>query len=166
MKLRRIMVNAVSIIGLCFSAQLSADGDGDDYDDSTQVYELLDDINIGKLFFSDNERQRLDALRSGQVPRKPSTSKAAIGARQESESAAGFIAMSSGKSRVFRNGDFQPGDIDADMQFPGDVKIIVTSTQPKLNQPKLNQPKSHRPKLNLRTANDETSNESSDDEKQ
>ena len=98
------------------------------YADTSIVYESYDDVEIGRVFLSRGEREFLDARRhyspsdiaaeSAQDEDKP--------AAAAKPPAAGFIIGPSGRSRVWKEGDFVEAAERAtrSLTFPGDIKIV------------------------------------------
>ncbi len=88
------------------------------------VYESLGNIPIGRIFLSPEERTRLDKVR-GKAPVQSSSSRATGIARSRATNsdAAGFIVSDSGKTRVWKNGDFVATASASDVRFPGQVRI-------------------------------------------
>lgn len=92
------------------------------------VYESLSEVSVGRVFFTASQRAYLDSLRgksnvgsSSSAKSRPPSSKPA------NPDAAGFIVRSSGKSRVYRNGDFVEVAADPDVKFPDDVAVTRKS---------------------------------------
>lgn len=91
--------------------------------DDKATYESLSDVEIGRIFFSREERGDLDELRRGRlvVRARP---KLGLAVRKKARTdSAGFIVSSSGNLRVYSEGDFVAADISKNMEFPGDVRI-------------------------------------------
>lgn len=109
-----------AVLTIIFGLILVSAASADEID--ANVYEVLDDISVGSLFFTPAERERLDALRAGKAV--PTIAKARSPRTRTNKSAAGFILRSNGESKVFRQGQFETGEPDQEMTFPGDVKII------------------------------------------
>ncbi|MDJ0749199.1 MAG: hypothetical protein QNJ11_06925 [Woeseiaceae bacterium] len=88
------------------------------------VYESLDRIPIGRVFLSPEERARLDEFR-GKGPSESVSPKPAgrTPARASNDDAAGFIVSDSGKTRVWKNGDFVPTASASDVRFPRYVRV-------------------------------------------
>ena len=90
------------------------------------LYENLADVAIGDVFFSVDERERLDRQRrpkGGAIQRAPRA-----GVHQKiKDKGRGVFARSGGQSRVYENGDFVVSDSGADISFPDD--IVVTRTR-------------------------------------
>ncbi len=87
----------------------------------TDIYESLPEVTIGRVFFSQQQRERLDQRRtatplaSGTVPRQVH--------KKNGENAAGYIVSSSGVSKVYIDGEFVTTSNSAAVTFPGAVKI-------------------------------------------
>ena len=90
--------------------------------DDVVVYESLPDVTIGRVFFSPEQRQRLDQRRHRKTTTKDRRNLAPAG-RTRVNVAAGYILSSSGKLRIYANGDFVAGKRQEPMHFPGDVSI-------------------------------------------
>ncbi len=94
--------------------------------DDSVVYESLPTVTIGRVFFTPQERKRLDTLRH----RKPATaSRSKLStttmpkAVRTNDTAAGYILSSTGTSQIYANGDFVSARPGQRIQFPGDVTI-------------------------------------------
>ena len=91
--------------------------------EETGVYESLDDVIVGRVFLSPEQRERLDQRR-GKAPAPGPTSGVASGKpKKKMPDAAGYIVSSSGESRVWSNGDFVVADEVSNVRFPGDVPV-------------------------------------------
>ena len=88
------------------------------------VYESLGHIPVGRIFLSPEERMQLDKVR-GKAPvlssRTQSTGNAS--SRVFDKDAAGFIVSDSGKTRVWKNGDFVTTTSASTVRFPGQVRV-------------------------------------------
>lgn len=105
-------ITVVLCMGLLFSDALADDAD---------VYESLPEVTIGKVFFTTEQRRRLDGLRR----RTPSTGQGRA-SREESRSkaAAGYILRGGGQRKVYAEGDFVAEEVSKEVKFPGDVKVV------------------------------------------
>lgn len=88
------------------------------------IYESLADVRIGRVFLSPEQRVRLDDRRGEPPPVSVGDAPANISSTKRDTEAAGFIMSSSGRSRVWLNGDFVATDEVPEVRFPGEVKII------------------------------------------
>ena len=90
----------VSIAAVLLSASNTlADGEG--------FYESLPNVSIGKVFFSPQQRARLDQRRGNTAAAASDSAAPSGGARKKGTGdAAGFIVSSTGRSKVYANGDF------------------------------------------------------------
>ena len=96
--------------------------------DNGDVYESIAGISIGRVFLTPEERRLLDALRA-RSPQTAFQSAPSSDRTRDSEppsNASGYIVSSSGKSRLWRDGDFVEAAIapTSATRFPGDVKIV------------------------------------------
>ena len=92
------------------------------------IYESLGRIPIGRVFLTPGEREQLDQLRSDGPPRSPSPKpRRQPAADAVKPDAAGFIISDSGKTRVWKDGDFVIADSVANVRFPHRVRV---SSQP------------------------------------
>ena len=91
------------------------------------VYESFAGVQIGRVFLSQSQRDALDAARllspgEGAVEgdETPDTEEPSRDIRP-----AGYIIGSSGRSRVWKDGDFveTSGDAPSSMSFPGAIRI-------------------------------------------
>lgn len=92
--------------------------------DDTVIYESLPDVSIGRVFFSPEQRQRLDKHRHRQVTTGGARDLAPAARKHGNDDAAGYILSSSGKSQIYENGGFVAAKVHTTMRFPGDVNII------------------------------------------
>lgn len=92
------------------------------------VYESLGHIPIGRIFLSPEERARLDKVR-GKAPAQSAGLKpgSEARARATNKDAAGFIISDSGRTRVWKNGDFVAAASASDVRFPGQVRVASES---------------------------------------
>ena len=113
----RVFVILVATFALSATETLHADDE--------HFYESLPDVDIGKVFFSPEQRTRLDQRR-GSSPRVSSNggSASAASVRKVNDDAAGFITSSKGTSKVYSDGDFVNVRRGVAVEFPGSVKII------------------------------------------
>lgn len=88
------------------------------------VYESLGHIPIGRIFLTAEERARLDRMR-GKEPAQPTSAKSPGDGRLRvsNDDGAGFIVSDSGRTRVWRGGDFVATASADDVRFPGEVRI-------------------------------------------
>lgn len=92
--------------------------------DEAPIYESLTEVTIGRVFFSEKQRANLDRLRGKSTTASSESPKTRTsGSRAANPDAAGFIVRSSGKSRVYRNGDFVEVASEPDVKFPDDVTV-------------------------------------------
>ena len=111
---------AISAAGLMFLAMTAHAAD-------MPVYESLNGIEIGRVFLSQAQRDALDRSRA----RGDSSDVSDTGPRGKtnapasSSDAAGYIISESGKTRIWKRGDFVAGEqSDADrVKFPGEVRV-------------------------------------------
>ena len=92
------------------------------------VYESLSGLSIGRIFYTQDERDFLDQRRH----LAPQSQKMAVKGKRtaarsadEHNDAAGFISSSSGKARIWSKDRFVPVDrnpVEA-VSFPGDVEV-------------------------------------------
>ena len=94
----------------------------------SDLYESIEDVELGPVFMRPDQRQRLEARR-GIVEEEGGGEEAVAegGAqpRPESRPAAGIIVSACGRALVWEDGDFRRADqasVDA-MRFPGTVRI-------------------------------------------
>ncbi len=91
------------------------------------MYESLSALSIGRVFYTQAERELLDLRRDR--PEVPVAGAANPGSGKqkadEHKDAAGYIISSSGRSRVWAEGDFVPSSQDEieNVSFPGDVGV-------------------------------------------
>ena len=92
------------------------------------VYETMAGISIGRVFLSPVERKVLDVRRANPPQAAVTTGQTTsdTGGPREAAPAAGYIINSSGRARLWMNGDFvESGNpTPAALKFPGDVKIV------------------------------------------
>ncbi len=96
--------------------------------DEVPVYESLSGLSIGRVFYSQAERELLDQRRH--LPPQSSlpavTKTGTAGKRQiNHDDAAGFIKSSSGRSRIWKKGRFVPTSQSPEeaVSFPGEVEV-------------------------------------------
>ena len=92
------------------------------------VYESISGVAIGRIFYSQSDRDYLDALRllpPGDKSVHPDTGERVTPATKSTPSA-GYIISSEGGRKVWKDGDFvsSVGRSSDSMSFPGDVKIV------------------------------------------
>ena len=110
--------------------------------DTSDVYETIAGVSIGRVFLTPEERRLLDAART-RSPQAESRSTVSSGEPVDPEpstNASGYILISSGKSRLWRDGDFVETAVTPTRRFPGDVRIIrhrpeATETEPSEGAP-------------------------------
>ncbi len=90
--------------------------------EETAVYESLDDVEVGRVFLSPQQRERLDQRRGKPEVRATNPGRTAAVSKKWPD-AAGYIVSSSGESRVWSNGDFVAAEKVSDVRFPGDVRV-------------------------------------------
>jgi hypothetical protein len=89
------------------------------------VYEKLANVQIGSIFFTPAERERLDERRKPGVAKRPRQGHVTPG-RIAANDGAGYIIRSSGKEQLYVRGDFVVQDVQRSMVFPGAIKITKT----------------------------------------
>ena len=99
------------------SSAFSAEADG------LEVYESLDEVTIGRIFLSPQERARLDERRGKAQQAVAGGATKAAPSRKSHPRASGYIVSSSGRTRVWSDGDFDSTGKAPQMIFPGDVKV-------------------------------------------
>ncbi|MDJ0701376.1 MAG: hypothetical protein QNJ07_16120 [Woeseiaceae bacterium] len=96
--------------------------------DDVPVYESLSGLSIGRIFYSQAERELLDQRRH----QPPQSGRLVAGTRAEPrtpavkhDDAAGFIKSSSGRSRIWKKGRFVPTSQSPEeaVSFPGEVDV-------------------------------------------
>ena len=92
------------------------------------IYESLEHIHIGRVFLSPPERAHLDKNRN---VRSPGTGGSRTGLDNKGgvrdDRAAGYIVSASGRTRVWKDGDFVATDSPSTVRFPGDVRVTRTA---------------------------------------
>ena len=92
------------------------------------VYETFAGVKIGRVFLTPGDRARLDEQRLHPPAAAVGDEPATEGATETRRSlpSAGYIISSSGRARVWHDGDFVESrqHTPRNMQFPGDVKVI------------------------------------------
>lgn len=91
------------------------------------IYESLEHIHIGRVFSSPSERMYLDKNRGVRATVVAGSGSRAAAVRNSN--AAGYIVSSSGRARVWKDGDFVAAKIPDSIRFPGDVKVTRTADQ-------------------------------------
>jgi hypothetical protein len=91
------------------------------------IYESLEHIHLGRVFLSPEERAYLDKHRGVRAPVAASNSTGQKAAAARISNAAGYIMSSSGRARVWKDGDFVSAKIPDSIRFPGDVKVTRTA---------------------------------------
>lgn len=116
-----VIQKSVSVVFLAIAMSTSAESRADE----EHFYESLPEVTIGKVFFSPQERARLDQRRSSiPVVRIGGGAAPASTLKKVNDDAAGFIISSKGASKVYSGGDFVTVQHHADVKFPGSVKIV------------------------------------------
>lgn len=117
---RRHTYIVILALGCIFSLPVAAHESG--------VYEALEHIHIGRVFLSPPERVHLDKTRNVRSPGAGERRTAADSdGTVRNDRAAGYIVSSSGRARVWKDGDFVVADAPRSMRFPGEVKITRTA---------------------------------------
>jgi len=100
--------------------------------DDSAIYESMAGIKIGRVFLAPGERDRLDRRRLRPQAEKRDSDSGADGKSAAARvlSSAGYIISSSGKARVWRDGDFVESRRQEPqrMRFPGDVKVTRSNS--------------------------------------
>jgi len=92
------------------------------------VYESLDDVHIGSVFFSPEDREQLDKKRDRKSVRNShDLTKGAASVRRYDSAAAGYIVGRSGHEKIYYRGDFVAVAVPSDRTFPGDVEIVKST---------------------------------------
>lgn len=119
MSSRCVTVLVWIFVGLLFSFSISTV-----VADEQKVYESLEQITIGKVFFSPQQRAHLDEQRAP-VPVFANTGSSGAKRRHKKarENAAGYISRSDGSSKVYANGEFVTSSNSDTVIFPGAVKV-------------------------------------------
>ena len=98
--------------------------------DDSAVYESFSGVTIGRVFLAPGDRDRLDERRLNPPAESAVDVSAANGTAQPSRrpASAGYIISSSGRARVWHDGDFVESAERAPqrMAFPGDVTVTRT----------------------------------------
>ena len=91
------------------------------------VYETFSGVKIGRVFLAPGDRQRLDEQRLNPPAADVAGETTAEGTPETRRpvASAGYIISSSGRARVWHDGDFVESGRRAprSMAFPGDVKV-------------------------------------------
>ncbi|MGI9271356.1 MAG: hypothetical protein ACR2QT_06240 [Woeseiaceae bacterium] len=100
----------------------------DAFAEEESVYESIAGVAIGRIFYTQSDRDYLDAQRllpPGSRNVHADTGERVTPTTKPAESA-GYIISSKGGRRVWKDGDFisASGRTTASMSFPGDVKIV------------------------------------------
>ena len=109
----------VSMLVVVFSRPAGANEEG--------FYESLEHIHLGRVFLSPEERAYLDRHRG---VRAPVVARSPTGQRTtatRNNNAAGYIVSSSGRARIWKDGDFVSAKIPDSIRFPGDVTVTRTA---------------------------------------
>ncbi len=119
MSSRCVTVLVRILVGLLFSFSVSTV-----VADEQEVYESLAQISIGKVFFSPQQRARLDEQRAP-APVFANTGSPGGKRRHKKvrQNAAGYISRSDGSSKVYANGEFVTSSSSDTVVFPGAVKV-------------------------------------------
>lgn len=92
----------------------------------TLIYESVDDLTIGTVFLTPEQRRWLDANR-GVPPNGAQDTLSQVEEQKDRTSdarPAGYIVNSSGQTRRYRDGEFSQSDAaPAEIRFPDDVEI-------------------------------------------
>ena len=100
--------------------------------DEQYVYESFAGVQIGRVFLTQSQRDALDAARllGPQEGESETTADAKPGEPTKVIRPAGYIIGSSGRSRVWQDGDFVETGRDAAraLRFPGDIRITRHKT--------------------------------------
>ena len=97
--------------------------------DEPFVYESFAGVKVGRVFLSQSQRDALDAVRllePGEgVAEGSDTDDAEAQAQSRTIRPAGYIIGSSGRSRVWKDGDFveTSADVSSATAFPGTIRI-------------------------------------------
>ncbi len=96
--------------------------------EESPVYESLSGLSIGRVFYSQAERELLDQRRHLPAPSGQAALKGKGTPRKQRidrDDAAGFIKSSSGRSRIWTNGRFVPTNQSPEeaVSFPGEVEV-------------------------------------------
>ena len=97
------------------------------------VYETFAGVEIGRVFLTPGDRDRLDERRLSQ-PAGDSASSETLDSdspKKVPRASAGYIISSSGRARVWLDGDFveAPQKASQSLRFPGDIKVTRTRTE-------------------------------------
>ena len=115
------------LLAALLSQSASADEDG--------IYESLGQITIGRVFLTPGERERLDRIRGkGPVRTVPAPPARPPAARAPQTKAAGFIISDSGRTRVWKDGNFVTADSADDVRFPRRIKVRSQRTAMRAEQ--------------------------------
>ncbi|MCH9695690.1 MAG: hypothetical protein K0U72_14340 [Gammaproteobacteria bacterium] len=95
-----------------------------DAEDEKSIYESLPDVTIGRVFFSPEQRARLDKQRQGIFVVAATRSSAPATRAKTSDKAAGYISSSNGPTRVYSDGDFVTTRDSQSLVFPGTVRVV------------------------------------------
>jgi len=118
--MRAATIACLGYLLLCTSSALA---------DEASVYESIDDIDIGPVFLSPAERERLDVERL-RPPAETSTTADTVAVSAKNtparKQAAGYIVSSSGSRREWSGNDFvaTPTGEKSSSSFPGDVPVL------------------------------------------
>ena len=95
--------------------------------DDTAIYESVDDIEIGRIFLTPEQRRWLDANRHAVAQSAgPANGVSDDKDQRDDADAAGYIIGSNGKSRAWAGSDFvEASDRQIErLRFPGEVRVI------------------------------------------
>jgi hypothetical protein len=102
--------------------------------DDNAVYESLQNVPIGSIFFAPSTRIRLDKRRERTAASTGDKSESRfVAGRHRKNDAAGYIVGRSGEQRVYLRGDFVVVAGSVPTAFVGDVKITKTISAPQLH---------------------------------
>ena len=95
--------------------------------DESAVYESLSRLSIGRVFYTQAERDLLDERRQKPSEMSRASTKEVSRAKTTSKNknAAGYIVSASGRTRIWRQGDFVAGSKRQReaLAFPGEVSV-------------------------------------------
>lgn len=92
--------------------------------DEQKVYESLKQISVGKVFFSPQQRARMDEQRApAPVHANTDNSGGKRHHKKARQNAVGYISRSGGSPKVYANGEFVTSASGDTVVFPGTVKI-------------------------------------------
>lgn len=121
MKTRNLTCMALCGIFLVIPVELRAD-------EEKSIYESLPDVSVGRVFFSPEQRARLDKQRRGIFVAAATRKSNRSGRPDNNDKAAGYISGGNGPMRVYENGDFVKASDGNALVFPGTVKVVRGAT--------------------------------------